>query len=143
MIEAVEKRLEYFSGKRAESAEAYFRYKACEADRSMLREFLEEACGWIDAVLGVSGRGYTVRTDEISFLLRHNFDGEERERSLSTLFRSILIKRVIWHWLRLAGYPEAESAYTETMEMLGLILAELRFTATRPIFPDTRNVPPL
>lgn len=69
-LKAVEEVMSYFSGKRAGDTGEYFRYAACEADRRMLMQLLEEASGWIDLSLGRHGGGYSIKTDDLIFGLR-------------------------------------------------------------------------
>lgn len=136
--------LRYFSGKRSGNKVEYFRYVACEADKGMLNELLEEACSWVDIRLGTSGCGYEIRPDNITFEFSDDFWPDlKRQRSVSVALRSLLVRRVALHWLQLVGFGDTGTLASDSDYLLSRITALLETAGKKNILLKNRPVPPL
>lgn len=155
ILQSIEEILCYFSGKRAENNREYYRYAACESDRSLLIQLIMEGCSWIDLGLAGIGAGFRVSADEIIFSLKldHGAVGPDfkylaegfanRRLTFLTLFRSILVRRVVVRWLLLAGYESVDSLELECSGLLAGLKSRLSAFSRLSIFCGPRYVPPM
>lgn len=154
VLGAVEEVLRYFSGKRAEDETEYFRYVACDADRKLLIQLIEECSARIDLDLGRYGGGYTVKQDEIIFNIGRAGDMEmkddvsrdldpNRERTIYTLLRLLIINMVVRRWLFLAGYKSTTALETECRSLLEQLLTHIRTSLRTSRIRGPRYVPPV
>ena len=145
--------LKYFSGKRLVGKEIvdsssnivneYFRFAVCEADKVLLREFIEESCSWLDLQLGSYGGGYDMKTDVITFTLVPTALPEpSRVRSVEVAIRSALTRRVALHWLLLAGYEGLDTIEEDCSYLVARLLTMLEASSRSFAVPTQRPVPP-
>lgn len=150
ILGTVEDSLRYFSGKRASDIGEYYRYAACEADRKLLMELIEESCAWVDYGLGPQGGGYSIKSDDIIFRMGTDDGtvdavgiGGQRERTVYTLLRGLIVRRVVWRWLQLAGWKSEESVAREIGEQLSRLLSLVGGGGSGGVVTGPRYVPPV
>ena len=142
IVGAVMLRLEYFSGKRASSADGFYRFSPCEADMPLLHELCRDSLVAVADALGSVCAGFSFRADGILISLRVSSAVEGNEtyhELLEERLRTALTAHILFRWLVLAGSPEAASFASEAAAGLDLLAALLR--APSPLRP--RRTSPL
>lgn len=103
-LERVKRRIEYVAGKRAETGDDFFRYKACSADDNLLREFIEAALASVRFALGIKCIAYSLTGDSIDFTLEKLVGGIESENvSLVAAIQNYIVEIVAGKWFAQMG----------------------------------------
>lgn len=147
----VELLLQYYSGKRAGDRQTYFKWSVCEADRPLLDSLRREAASWTDLQLLCLSQGYADDGEILSFMLS-DAKGSTTEKLMTVagILRSVMVKRIVWHWLLLVGgEPGMEvqrlmaSLDASVAALLDLLRSQLSPSSSPRSHTGPREVPPI
>lgn len=137
--ETVEHTLKYVSGKRAATAEDYFRHTICVADSGFIAELTGQAMLWLSQKICRYWRGHSFEKAVLAIRLDLPEDKLvllQDQDILQKLLRQILIYRLLFLWLRISGMQEAErwgNGAEEMSEYLLTLFRKLTGLRERPI----------
>lgn len=107
LMEEVRAVLQYYAGKRASAKDEYFRYTVCEKDLGMILLLAEEGAMRIDLYLNDLGGGFEISKEEVRFYLKvPEHISPTKENTLTSAIKNLLIRYIVFRWLRLAGNAE-------------------------------------
>lgn len=103
--------LQYISGKKAVTADEYFRFTVCEADGELLDRLMRESIIWMSLQMHKCWGGSEIT--EAAVILNFDFDSEPgdprvRSEEISWLVFDILVYRMVFLWMKISGWNETD-----------------------------------
>lgn len=129
LLNSVRGLLKYISGKKAATADEYFRFTVCEADEELLGRLMRESIIWISLKMHKWWIGSEIT--EATVTLNFDFDSEAaytkaRSEEFTWLVFDILVYRMVFLWMKISGWNETEY-WNSKSETLLSHLAEFEY----------------
>ena len=129
LMDSVKRILQYVSGKQTRIPEDYYRYVPCSADATMLSQLLRESIAWLSARTIMMWEGASMVSDTIEICFKVS-SKPLNELHASEEFKSIVKEalqcRIIFLWLRLAGWDRLEEWDDKSEQLAAEINRQLR-----------------
>lgn len=118
IFEEIKMRLDYISGKRAATADEFFRFTVCETDYPLLGSLVREAAVWISCNSPFS---FSMTPKKVTFSTSSVFPDENKAKEL---LKDILLRKTAGLWLDIAGAPTGEFPDLETVDKIADLNSE-------------------